>query len=267
MRKVFNKKVVACGVSILVLVGGGIALESLYSNDKHDQTSEVRSSSETTTENSMDGVSDSSQFNDDSETSTEQSTSNEGIDVDNASSSDSTIAYGYTDSYLEERGGNTDVVYIDSETPEQPTAGEDGTNGAINQEPVEPEQPPVTTPEPTPTPTPTPEQPPVATPVSIEQMIIDACNRYGIRSDIPLAIARLETGHFSSYAYVYQNNPGGMMYGGSVMSFASKEAGVEAFVSNLANNYFGIGLTSVESIGAKYCPGSQHWINSVYALM
>lgn len=251
MRKVINKKLAAFGLSALVLVGGGIALESLYSNDKHDQTSEVRSSSETTTENSMDGVSDSSQSDDDSETSTEQSVSNEGSNDDTVVSSNGAIAYGYSDSYVEEYSGNTDVVYIDSETPEQPATG---GAGEVNQAPVA-------------TPEPTPEQPPVATPVGIEQMIIDACNRYGIRSDIPLAIARLETGHFSSYAYVYQNNPGGLMYGGSVMPFASKEAGVEAFVSNLANNYFGIGLTSVESIGAKYCPGSQHWIDSVYALM
>lgn len=108
---------------------------------------------------------------------------------------------------------------------------------------------------------------PVEAKKSVEELIFDACSEYGVSYDICLAIARLETGWFTSDAFIYNNNPGGMMYGGSVMSFDSVESGVEAFVSNLAENYFYIGLDTPELIGPKYCPGSQHWIDQVRSLM
>lgn len=108
---------------------------------------------------------------------------------------------------------------------------------------------------------------PVEAEKSVEELIFDACSEYGVSYDICLAIARLETGWFTSDAFIYNNNPGGMMYDGYVMSFDSVESGVEAFVSNLAENYFYIGLDTPESIGPKYCPGSQHWIDQVRSLM
>lgn len=108
---------------------------------------------------------------------------------------------------------------------------------------------------------------PVEAEKSVEELIFDACFEYGVSYDICLAIARLETGWFTSDAFIYNNNPGGMMYRGSVMSFDSVKSGVESFVSNLAENYFYIGLDTPESIGPKYCPGSQHWIDQVRSLM
>ena len=75
------------------------------------------------------------------------------------------------------------------------------------------------------------------------------------------------SGWFTSDSFIFTNNPGGMMYGGSVIRFDSVESGVEAFVSNLAENYFYIGLDTPELIGPKYCPGSQHWIDQVRSLM
>lgn len=52
------------------------------------------------------------------------------------------------------------------------------------------------------------------------------------------------------------------------MEFETLETGVEAFVSNLANNYFAQGLDTVEEIGKKYCPvNEEHWIKTVNELV
>lgn len=102
---------------------------------------------------------------------------------------------------------------------------------------------------------------------TIESKIIEACNRYGIDSSIVLAIARLETGNFTSYAYLVGNNPGGMSVNEVPIFYASIEEGVEAMVSNLANNYFAIGLTTPELIGQKYCPVNKNWAYLVRNLM
>ena len=111
------------------------------------------------------------------------------------------------------------------------------------------------------------EYKPVEAEKSVEELIFNTCSEYSVSYDICLAIARLETGWFTSDAYIYNNNPGGMMYRGAVMSFDSVKSGVEAFISNLAENYFYIGLDTPELIGPKYCPGSQHWIDQVRSLM
>lgn len=103
--------------------------------------------------------------------------------------------------------------------------------------------------------------------MTIEERIENACNAYGISFDIVLAIARLETGWFTSNAYVNYNNPGGLSVNETPMYFNTIEEGVEAFVSNLANNYFAIGLDTPEEIGAKYCPVNPEWAGMVTSLM
>lgn len=102
---------------------------------------------------------------------------------------------------------------------------------------------------------------------TIESKIVEACNRYGIDSSVVLGIARLETGNFTSYAYLVGNNPGGMSVNEVPIFYASIEEGVEAMVSNLAHNYFAIGLTTPELIGQKYCPVNQNWAYLVRNLM
>lgn len=102
---------------------------------------------------------------------------------------------------------------------------------------------------------------------SIENAIRTACNNYGIDSNVALGIARLETGNFTSAAYVNGNNPGGMSINEIPIVYSTIEEGVEAFVSNLANNYFNIGLTTPETIGQKYCPINPNWANLVRQMM
>lgn len=102
---------------------------------------------------------------------------------------------------------------------------------------------------------------------TIEEKLAIACNIYGVPYDIVLAIARLETGWFKSDAYIYGNNPGGMSVNEVPIVYSSIDEGVEAMVSNLAKNYFGIGLTTPEEIGSKYCPINPDWPVIVRELM
>ncbi len=102
---------------------------------------------------------------------------------------------------------------------------------------------------------------------TIESKIVEACNRYGIDSSVVLGIARLETGNFTSYAYLVGNNPGGMSVNEVPIIYGSIDEGVEAMVSNLAHNYFAIGLTTPELIGQKYCPVNPNWAYLVRSLM
>lgn len=102
---------------------------------------------------------------------------------------------------------------------------------------------------------------------TIEEKLAIACDIYGIPYDIVLAIARLETGWFKSDAYIYGNNPGGMSINEVPIVYSSLDEGVEAMVSNLAKNYFGIGLTTPEEIGSKYCPINPDWPVVVRELM
>ena len=79
--------------------------------------------------------------------------------------------------------------------------------------------------------------------LSAEDMIVISCQEYGIEPDIPLAIAGLETGNFQS-------------------------EGVDKFVRLLAVSYFGEGLTTVEEISQKYCPGhAEAWAGAVRKIM
>jgi hypothetical protein len=103
--------------------------------------------------------------------------------------------------------------------------------------------------------------------LSIEEQIRNSCKRYGVPYDLTLAIARLETGWFQSYAYVYKNNPGGLSVNEVPIAFGSIEEGVDAFVGNLSRNYFAVGLDTPELIGQKYCPVNPEWSTMVRELM
>lgn len=105
-----------------------------------------------------------------------------------------------------------------------------------------------------------------------EELIIEKCGEYGIDSSIPVAISKLETGYYTSNAHNNYNNPGGIMtydydnYEYVLKYFNTIEEGVDYFVSNLVNNYFNVGLYSVEEIGHKYCPGDSGWIYQINIL-
>ena len=86
----------------------------------------------------------------------------------------------------------------------------------------------------------------------------EACTKYGVDPYLASAIMASETGWGTSNAIVNSNNPGGYMDSATnyqtVKKFSSLEEGIEAVVKNLANGYINQGLTTISSIGAKYCP-------------
>lgn len=101
----------------------------------------------------------------------------------------------------------------------------------------------------------------------VEEMIQLACEEYGIEHEIPLAIAKLETGHFTSRAYTEGNNVGGLSVDEVPIEYDSLDEGVDAFVGNLAENYFAEGLDTPEKIQPKYCPVNPDWADIVKALL
>lgn len=80
------------------------------------------------------------------------------------------------------------------------------------------------------------------------------------------AICRLETGHGTSRAFKELNNFGGMMGSKGLMSFTTKEEGLEAYIEML-EWYYEDGLDTIEKIASRYCPHNQEaWISSVQAV-
>lgn len=60
------------------------------------------------------------------------------------------------------------------------------------------------------------------------------------------------------------NNVGGMKASGNrYATFTSLEAGIEAFINNLANNYYAKGLTTPEEMNKKYA-ANPNWHKDVY---
>ena len=244
-----SKKIAAFVLGIFVLCGccvmtieGEMRNEFLYYSEGYNQTREVRGSGETNIENSLNGVSVNVQFSKYLDNSIRTFVSS-GCNIENRSSDNSSNSTCKSDGlYLEERNSDYNVVYVDSENSGEHVTREDGAGGGSTewQEGYF---------------------------GSIESRIIEACNHYGIDSSIVLAIARLETGNFTSHAYLVGNNPGGMSVNEVPITYSSIEQGVEAMVSNLANNYFAIGLTTPELIGQKYCPVNPNWANMVRSLM
>lgn len=89
---------------------------------------------------------------------------------------------------------------------------------------------------------------------------------------ISIAIAKWETGNYTSSAFLNKHNVGGMMSSKGLIQYSSLDEGITKFLSNLKNNYFGIGLDTIEKIQPKYCPVgakndpnglNKYWLNGV----
>ena len=89
---------------------------------------------------------------------------------------------------------------------------------------------------------------------------------------ISVAIARWETGNYTSSAFLNKYNVGGMMGTKGLIQYSSLDEGITKFLINLKNNYFGIGLDTIEKIQPKYCPVgaendpnglNKYWLNGV----
>lgn len=89
---------------------------------------------------------------------------------------------------------------------------------------------------------------------------------------ISIAISKWETGNYTSTAFVNKHNVGGMMCSNGLIEYSSLDEGIEKFLTNLKNNYFDIGLDTIEKIQPKYCPIgakndpnglNKYWLNGV----
>ena len=103
-------------------------------------------------------------------------------------------------------------------------------------------------------------------PLTVEEMILTEAEAAGIDGRLALAIARLETGHFTSDAYQAGNNVGGMSVDEVPMSFSTLEEGVTAYIECL-KTYYAAGLTTPEEIGKHWCPVNPEWAATVETLM
>lgn len=247
-----SKKIVAFALSTFVLCGcsvltieGEIKDEFLYYSKGYNQTREVWSDSETNPENIASGVSVNVQFRKYLDNCIRESISS-GCNVESGCSSNMCDSGGeHACTCLEDGNKRMDDISQSDETSEIIAGGshQQILGDTVNQTEA------------------------VYGAGTIESKIVEACKRYGIDSSVVLGIARLETGNFTSYAYLVGNNPGGMSVNEVPIIYGSIEEGVEAMVSNLAHNYFAIGLTTPELIGQKYCPVNPNWAYLVRSLM
>ena len=92
------------------------------------------------------------------------------------------------------------------------------------------------------------------------------------QAKMSVSISAWETGRWTSSAYHSKNNVGGMMCNSGWITYNSLDEGIEAFLINLKNNYFYIGLDTFDKIQKKYCPIgakndptglNKNWLNGV----
>lgn len=88
---------------------------------------------------------------------------------------------------------------------------------------------------------------------------------YGINGLFCLAVASYESGHGTTSQSI--NNPFGMMSSSGLIKYSSIPTAVDAWGSNMYNNYIGCGLTTLNSIANKYCPGSTVWASNVQSFI
>lgn len=250
--RIISKKIAAYILSVMVLCGGCVMTiegemrnEILRNNERNGEISSMGSSDEINPENIASGVSVNVQFGKYLDNSIRTLVAS-GRDVENRCSSNMCDSACQCDgALLENCDRGIDGVSQSDETDESIARGSSQQNLGNTFSQTEA----------------------VYGAGTIESKIVEACNRYGIDSSVVLGIARLETGNFTSYAYLVGNNPGGMSVNEVPIIYSSIEEGVEAMVSNLAHNYFAIGLTTPELIGQKYCPVNPNWAYLVRSLM
>ncbi len=71
---------------------------------------------------------------------------------------------------------------------------------------------------------------------------------------ISISISKHETGNYTSKAFKEKNNVGGVMCSSGLKTYLTLEEGITDFLNNLKNNYFNLGLDTLEKIQPKYCP-------------
>ena len=107
----------------------------------------------------------------------------------------------------------------------------------------------------------------------VEKLIMYYTSIYtNVDTSIALSIGAAESGYYKVKYMLNRNNVYGGMTSRGLIHHENIEIGVLKYIRLLSNNYFGKGLTSINSIGRIYCPitneygekiASSHWINLV----
>ena len=105
---------------------------------------------------------------------------------------------------------------------------------------------------------------------SREEMFDIAAEVYRIDPVMLYAIARHETGNFTSRLFKEDNNPGGIKDFDSASGWASYDSefeGIMEMARLIRRGYYNYGLDTPEEIGAKYCPDGTDWAGAIRRLM
>ncbi len=102
---------------------------------------------------------------------------------------------------------------------------------------------------------------------SRKEMFQIAADVYQIDFEIIYAIAKHETGHFTSSLFINNNNPGGIKSGSGWAKYNTEFEGIMEMARLLRRGYYDYGLDTVEEIEGKYCPNSDVWAKAVKSLM
>lgn len=98
-----------------------------------------------------------------------------------------------------------------------------------------------------------------------DQMIYEATKDTEIDPYLAIAISRLETGHYTSSAFINGHNFGGMTNSHGVMSFDSISIGLEKYV-NMLKWYYKNGMDTPDKMRLTYCPPNEDWANIVSSI-
>lgn len=100
----------------------------------------------------------------------------------------------------------------------------------------------------------------------IDILLEGLCEEYGVDDVLAIAIARLETGHYTSELFTQNNNFGGMGDGTRYYAYSDKNEGAEQFIQML-KKYAENGKTTPQEMAATYCPDNENWANLVSQMM
>lgn len=99
-----------------------------------------------------------------------------------------------------------------------------------------------------------------------DEMIYQATKDTIIDPYLAIAISRLETGHYTSDAFLNGHNFGGMTGSNGIMSFSSKSDGLDKYITML-EWYYEMDMDTPQKMQAVYCPPNDEWddiVSSIY---
>lgn len=95
-----------------------------------------------------------------------------------------------------------------------------------------------------------------------DRLIEEKCMELEVDETLAIAIARLETGNYTSRLCTESNNFGGMSNGVRYYTYKTAEDGAEAFVK-MIKAYTDYGMDTPSKMQKTYCPDNENWADMV----